>query len=245
MHAVAERLADDLSAGVLLNEPARSIEVAAERSVLVRTATHSIHAQHVIVAVPPTAYATVTFTPPLPEATVHAASGFSAGSVMKFLVRYDQPFWRDQDSGATRVWMEPSGLYVGEAGLDEHTPMLVAFLGGPSSHIWREMAAEQRRRALMERLVEAYGPRAASPTSFVERDWAADDWGGGGYWNVLLDPSITDAVDVLLQGAQGVTFASTELAAKFPGYIEGAINAGRVAASGVSELLAPDRSASA
>ena len=140
------------------------------------------------------------------------------------------------------MWLDPSGLYVGDASPDEDTSILVAFLGGPSSHTWRAMSADERRRLLLLRLVEAYGPQAGSPISFVERDWTPDDWGGGGYWNVLLDGSITDAVNVLLRGAPGVTFASTELAASFPGYIEGAINAGRAAAASVSELLIPHRS---
>ena len=242
MHAVAERLADDLVNGLLLNEPARSIEVTSQHSVAVRTDRRTVIAKHVVVAVPPTAYATMSFTPPLPSAVLHAAGGFRAGSVTKFLVRYDQPFWRDQQVGSTSMWLDPSGLYVGDASPDEDTSILVAFLGGPSSHTWRAMSADERRRLLLLRLVEAYGPQAGSPISFVERDWTPDDWGGGGYWNVLLDGSITDAVDVLLRGAPGVTFASTELAASFPGYIEGAINAGRAAAASVSELLIPHRS---
>ena len=125
--------------------------------------------------------------------------------------------------------------------MDEHASMLVAFIGGPATAAWRALSAAARRAAVLDRLVEAYGPEAATPVSFVERDWPPDEWGGGGYWNVLLDPEHLDAVDVLLEGAPGITFACTELAPTFPGYVEGAITAGQAAAARVAALVRAER----
>ena len=105
------------------------------------------------------------------------------------------------------------------------------------SEQWRSLGAAARRRTLLEHLVEAYGAEAAQPTSFVERDWCPDEWGGGGYWNVLVDGAQSDAVEVLRGGVSGITFASTELAPTFPGYVEGAITAGRDAAERVLRSL--------
>jgi monoamine oxidase len=234
VHGVAIDLAKRLTVHLL--SPVRAIEVA-DGSVVVRSEHRVVRAQHVVVAVPPSAHRTIAFHPPLAHFTTQAAAAFRPGSVIKFLVRYERPFWRRADIGATAVWLDPPGFYVGEASPDDDAHMLVGFLGGAATAAWWSMPAAGRRAAFLERLVEAYGPEAAEPVSFVERDWPPDDWGGGGYWNVLVDAAQPDAVAVLRAGAPGITFASTELAPSFPGYIEGAITAGLAAAERVQALL--------
>ncbi|MGE0000284.1 MAG: flavin monoamine oxidase family protein [Ilumatobacteraceae bacterium] len=234
IHGVAVDLAEQLTVHLL--SPVHSIEVADE-SVVVRSDHRVVRSQHVVVAVPPSAYRTITFEPPLARFTSQAAAAFRPGAVIKFLARYERPFWRRADIGATTMWLDPPGFYVGEASPDDDTFVLVGFLGGAATSVWWATTAAARRAAFVERLVEAYGPDAAEPISFVERDWAPDDWGAGGYWNVLVDPSQPDAVGVLRAGAPGITFASTELAPSFPGYIEGAITAGLAAAERVQALL--------
>ncbi len=83
-------------------------------------------------------------------------------------------------------------------------------------------------------LADALGPEALRPISWIARDWPPDDLGAGGYQSVLVDADARDAHDVLRQGLDRVAFASTEIAALFPGYIDGAIRAGRAAAADVT-----------
>ena len=235
LHAVAESLAATLQQPPLLASPVRAVEVG-EHTVSVITDDGTVAADHVVLAVPPSAVGSIALHPPLPARVQAAAAAFRPGSVMKFMLRYERAFWTDPEVGPTRAWLEPRGLYVGDATIDD-VPMLVGFLGGPASEQWRSLGAAARRRTLLDHLVEAYGPEAAHPTSFIERDWCPDDWGGGGYWNVLVDDSQRDAVEVLRGGVSGITFASTELAPTFPGYVEGAITAGREAAERVLRAL--------
>ncbi|CAN5579251.1 flavin monoamine oxidase family protein [soil metagenome] len=239
LHSVAEELAEALERPVLLGTPARAVRLSDDcTDVTVISDRRSIHAQHAVIAVPPTAYGSISFSPPLPAPVTAAAEAFRAGSVIKFLVRYAEPFWDHDEASATAVWLQPEGLYVGDASLNAGSSMLVAFLGGPATVQWRAMPKQTRRRALLDRLVEAYGTQASDPISFVERDWDADSWGGGGYWNVLVDATAHHAVGTLQRGAPGITFASTELSNRFPGYVEGAIMAGRAAATTVAALVA-------
>lgn len=235
LHAVAESVAATLHSAPLLATPARAVEVSG-RTVSVITDGGTIAADHVVLAVPPSALAGIAFSPPLPAPVAAAATAFRPGSVLKFLLRYELAFWANADVGPSRAWLEPRGLYVGDASIDD-VPMLVAFLGGPASETWRSLGAAARRRTLLEHLVEAYGPDAANPVSYVERDWCPDEWGSGGYWNVLADPARRDAVEVLRAGTSGLTFASTELAPSFPGYVEGAITAGDQAAERVLRAM--------
>jgi monoamine oxidase len=87
------------------------------------------------------------------------------------------------------------------------------------------------------RLQQALGPDAAEFLDFSIRDWTGDRWSGGAYSDLIVDVTARDAERTLLAGAPPVHFASSELSPSFPGYIEGAIVAGRIAAGKiVSEL---------
>jgi monoamine oxidase len=194
----------------------------------------TVHADQVLLAVPPAAVPHLDFVPPLPVALADTVRAYRAGDVFKFLVRYEHPFWRHDDIGHTRRFLHPIGLYCAEAGPSDDRATIVGFLGGRGAHEFQHMSADERRRLVLDRLVEAYGTEAATPVSFVERDWRPDRWGAGGYCNEIVDarqaPPHADAIGVLRAGAPGISFASTELADAFPGYIEGALRAGRAAA---------------
>lgn len=240
LHGLAVRLAEGLPHAPHLGCPIRAIRTGDDVTVVADG--HTWRARHVVLALPPTAVHRLGFTPPLPDATRHALAAFAPGSVYKFVVRYTDDVWHDRPGGSVTMWDDPAGLYVGDASLPG-APMLVAFLGGPACDAWRPLGEAGRRQRLLALLVDAYGPAAGEPVSFVERDWSPDEWGGGGYWNVLVDADHLDAVDVLRRGAAHITFASTELAPSFPGYVEGAITAGRAAAQRV--LAARSASATA
>lgn len=204
----------------------------------------SIQAREVLLAIPPAAVPHLQFDPPLPSAVAGVAGAYRAGDVFKFLVRYEHPFWRRDDLGPARRFLHPAGMYCAEAGPSDDRPTIVAFLGGRGAYELQQLSADERRRLVIERLVEGYGPEAASPVSFLERDWRPDRWGAGGYCNEIVDvtfaPPHVDALGLLRAGVPGISFASTELAPAFPGYIEGALRAGRAAAESILARVGPD-----
>ncbi|MDQ0321040.1 monoamine oxidase [Pararhizobium capsulatum DSM 1112] len=83
---------------------------------------------------------------------------------------------------------------------------------------------------VLSRLSDALGPEACKPLETILRDWTDDRWSGGGYSDVILDMAAYDAEDILRRGAGTIHFACSELSPFFPGYIEGAITAGRAVA---------------
>jgi monoamine oxidase len=204
----------------------------------------TIHAREVLLAIPPAAVPQLQFDPPLPTAVAGVAGAYRAGDVFKFLIRYERPFWRSDDLGPARRFLHPIGMYCAEAGPSDDRPTIVVFCGGRGAYELQQLTADERRQLVIERLVEGYGPEAASPVSFLERDWRPDRWGAGGYCNEIVDvafaPPHVDALGVLRTGVPGISFASTELAPEFPGYIEGALRAGRAAADRVLARLGTD-----
>jgi monoamine oxidase len=86
-------------------------------------------------------------------------------------------------------------------------------------------------RAAIGHVASVYGSEAFHPIDMLERDWPPDEWGGGGYCQFVPGSGAPTQVATLLGGSPGVTFAATELSDTFPGYIEGALHAGRRAAA--------------
>jgi len=249
LHGVAVGLADALGDRVHVATRVRTIRRSAS-SVEVFADGLLVDATDVVVAIPPAAIASIEFDPPLSEEVMASARAFRAGSVIKFLIGYDPSFSTSRSPvgdptadpiGSVRQWLEPAGLYTRSATTDADAPTLVAFLGGPAADRWCTWDAVRRRSALIDLLVEGYGPSAAHPLSFVERVWRPDELGGGGYCNLLVDTERLDAVDVLRRASDTephVVFACTELGPTFPGYVEGAITAGLAAADTVRQRAA-------
>lgn len=235
MHALAEQLAASLGDCVRLGAVVHRIN-RHPGGAAVHIDGDVVRCRHVVMAVPPTAAARLVFDPPLPDRLTAALASFRAGDVTKILVRYAQPFWHTRGLDGTVRFNDPCGLYVSDASAsDAHA--LVMFVGGPLAAAWRELGEEGRQQLAVQHLVQAFGEDAAQPIDVLVRDWPPDEWGGGGYCQFVTGLGEPVQIDALISGSDGVQFASTELAELFPGYIEGAVHAGRGAAQRTIDLL--------
>jgi len=234
LHSLATHLAGPLADALRLDCPVRAIHLH-DASVDVVALDQVWHAREVVVAAPPSAYAALGFTPPLPDDVADAAASFAPGAVVKYLLRYERPFWLDHGRNGIGQFLGPPGLYFADASLAD-TATLVGFVGGTTAVEWTRHSPTERRDAIVHHASAAFGQLALRPTSVLERVWTPDEWGAGGYSNVQTahSPRATDALAV---GLPLVTFASTELATRFPGYVEGAIVAGQAAAAQVLRRL--------
>ena len=159
---------------------------------------------------------------------LEAAAAFAPGTVVKFLLRYERAFWLDNGRNGIGQFLGPPGLYFADASVPD-VATLIGFVGGTTAVEWTRHSAAQRHDAIVHQAAVVFGEEALRPLSVIERLWVPDEWGGGGYSNVLTTHA-PNAADALATGLPLVTFASTELATRFPGYVEGAIVAGRAAA---------------
>ncbi|RWF60386.1 MAG: flavin monoamine oxidase family protein, partial [Mesorhizobium sp.] len=91
---------------------------------------------------------------------------------------------------------------------------------------------------------QALGAQAADFIDFSARDWTHDRWSGGAYSDLIIDVTARDAERVILAGVPHVHFAASEVSPSFPGYVEGAIVAGRIAAARIQSAIATKASGS-
>ena len=229
MHSLAEDLARDLGHRIRLATPVTQIHHAPD-GVRVATAVGVIEADAVVIATPPSLASRIAFSPPLAPPLSRALSAWESGAVIKVLLRYPRPFWRDSGLSGMVAWRAPSGLFAFETSKDAAHPMLTFFIGGPLALEMRRQGEAAARRETIERLVSALGPEAATFHDMLVRDWSHDEWSGGAYSDLIVDMDATDAEDILRNGAPRIVFASSELSPSFAGYVEGAIVAGRAAA---------------
>jgi len=229
MQSLAEDLAGDLGDRLRLNEPVIRIE-RRPSGVRVVSGSGAIEAREVLVALPPAMANKLDFQPALPADLMKALGVWESGAVVKILVRYPKPFWRERDLSGMVMWRDMPGLFACDASKDAGHAALVVFIGGPLALHCRKAGAEALRAEVTAKLVDALGPDAADVLDFSQRDWTDDRWSGGAYSDLIVDVTARDAERTILAGAPPVHFASSEVSPSFPAYVEGAIVAGRIAA---------------
>ena len=232
MHALADDLAAELGERVRLSTPTTRIERSAD-GVTVTIPAGKVEAHAAIVALPPSMAARLDYAPALPAPLAHALSVWRSGFVIKLHIRYARAFWLDRGLSGIVMFRDPAGLFACDTGTPER-PALTGFIGGPSALEWRGRGEQGIRDGFLAYLVEALGPEAAQPLDMLVRDWSYDQWSGGAYSDLIMDMGARDAEAVIAAGAPPLHFACSEISPEYPGYIEGAIVAGRMVARQMS-----------
>jgi monoamine oxidase len=233
--AIPPLLAADLEDAVLLERPVLAIEHGSG-GVVVHDADGGRHAASlVIVALPPALRERLRFEPPLPPSFSALAQRAPMGSMLKVLAVYPTAWWR------AKGW---SGLAVGdlpcvELTADSSPPsgrpgVLAAFVAGARV---RRLAPEHRRAAILADLVALWGEPAAAPEELIIQDWNAEPWTTGAFTSYLVPGAWTTVGAALREPVGPVLWAGTEVASRWPGYFEGAIEAGHAAAQAALPLL--------
>jgi monoamine oxidase len=242
--AVPPRLAVELQAlapgSLLLGRVVRAISQDS-LGVTVVDGTGQIHrARAVIVAVPPPQRLAIQFDPPLGAAHRALLQRSPMGAMIKVLASYGRPFWRDRGLNGLGIGDRPALELTADSGPPEGSPaVLASFVAGERALKLGALPEQQRRRILLDDLAAYWGPEAAEPLDLLEQDWNAEPFSGGAFTSFLTPGSWTGPAR-LAAGAQGgpgpadhgrVLWAGTEVAPRWPGYFEGAIEAGERAAT--------------
>lgn len=228
MHALAEDIAGGLGDRLRLRAPVSRIEWS-EAGAIVHAGDKAYAAVRLIVCVPPVMARRISYDPPVPDAIRAAFDAWGPGEVIKVFIRYAAPFWRARGLSGTVLWNAPHRLYACDASR-EGLSGLVMFVGGPHAREWHGRQEGEFTAFIRDRLVEAFGTEAAAIMEFSIRDWTDDAWSGGAYSDNVIDPNAVDAEAPLRAGFGPIRFAPSELSPSYPGYIEGAVAMGRLAA---------------
>jgi monoamine oxidase len=238
MHQVAVRLAAELGSAVVLEAPVRAISQDTA-GVLVSSDKGNWKCDYAIVAVPLPLSVRIAYQPVLPPERDILAQHMPMGSVIKYWVAYEKPFWRERGlNGMLQSDQPPSEFISGDMTPEEgHPGLLIGFIEGHNAMAWTGRPREDRKKLVVERLVSFLGPEAASPIDYEDQDWPADPWSRGCY-GASMTPGIMTTVGKVIRQPHGrIHWAGTETSTKWTGYIDGAIRSGERAAAEVLAKL--------
>jgi monoamine oxidase len=229
--SIARRMADDLGDAVRLNAPVRSISQRDDR-VVVDARDVTVSANHAVVTVPPALAAEIAFDPVLPDDRMTLYRKAIAGPESKTLIVYDEPFWRaDGFSGQSAEPGSASEVTL-DAGPSSGRPGVIgSFTFGAVASSVDALDPAERRRAVLDALTKRFGPRAASPTEFIETAWWKEEWTRGCSM-AHFPPGLLTRYGPLLREPFGrVHWAGTETSTTSHGAIDGAVRSGERAAA--------------
>ena len=244
MHQVAARVAAELGRAIVLQAPVRTISQDAG-GVLVNSDVGSWKCDYAIVAVPLPLSVRINYKPVLPPERDILAQHMPMGSVIKYWVAYEKPFWRERGlNGMLQSDQPPSEFISGDFTPAEGRPGLLAgFIEAHNAMAWTGRPMEERKKLVVERLVNFLGPEAAHPIDYEDQDWPADPWSRGCYGASMMPGVMTTVGKVIRQPHGRIHWAGTETSTKWMGYIDGAIRSGDRAAEEVLARLKSEKQA--
>jgi monoamine oxidase len=234
---LAVGLAERLGERVLFGAPVRQVEVRGGSLRLAADGTE-VAARRAILALPPPLCAAVEFDPPLPPARALLGQRMPHGWLIKCTAIYDEPFWRGEGlSGEAVSDTGPATLTFDNSPPGGSPGALVGFVGGADASRFVRRPEPERREALLAGFGRIFGPRAERPERYIEQDWAAEPWSGGGPVCNFAPGGWTTSGQALREPCGPIHWAGAETATVWCGYMDGAVRSGERAATEVIEAL--------
>lgn len=198
-----------------------------------------VEAAAVIVALPPRlARQDIAFSPPLPAplVAVMEATPTWMATALKWVAVYDSAFWRDAGRSGLALNLGGPLLEVHDASTpDGSTAALWGFLS--ADHTYRDVAFDARIESVFDHLGRLFGPEAADPAQYFERDWSSDPYTNDEV--VWLEDTLPYGHPALSEPLFDgrLVWAGTETDAVGAGHMEGAVRSGHRAAEQVRAAL--------
>ncbi|SNR47494.1 flavin monoamine oxidase family protein [Halorubrum vacuolatum] len=230
---LSQGLAEVLGDTVRMEEPVRRIERRDDGVTLVSD-TGRYDVSDAIVAVSPPLIERIEHEPPLPARRRALGQRMPMGGVVKCVVAYDEPFWRDD--GYSGVVLSADGVVTSFNDVsppDGNRGLLVGFIAGDDAFEWSDRSVTERREQVLEELRRYFGPQASEPLEYTDKAWSRTRWSTGGYNAVMTPGTLAACGDALREPVGRVRWAGSETAIEWPGFMEGAIRSGKRVANEV------------
>ena len=235
MGAIYRPIAAELGDAIHLSQPVRSIAQDAD-GVTVRSDDMLVRARRVIVAVPLAIASQIIYEPMLPVDRSFLHQRMPLGAVFKIALVYDEPFWRaDGLSGQSFAPGSPANLTIDSCTDTGRPGVLTVITEGPVARRIGQLTDAERKKAVVDAVAERFGDKARSPIDYVEQNWSAERYSGGGMIAHAPTGVLTQFGPALREPCGRIHWAGSESSAVMYGWVDGAIRSGERAATEVME----------
>lgn len=234
MQAICAALAQRLGESLHLATPLLAVEQDG-RGVELVTAGGRYRAAQVVLALPALLLARLGFSPALPGWFELGLRQLLPQVTLDAQLRYERPFWRERLPHVALPHCAGDCLLVEQAPVRASEGALRVRLSGELARRCLSLAVPARQALLLDTLGGLLGEPARTPVECLLHCWAdepflrcaAPFWPAGG-WSVQAP--------LLIRPLGRVHFAGADLALRWPGTLEGAVEAGERAAEEVLAL---------
>lgn len=230
MGAIYRPIAAEIGDALRLSQPVRSI-AQDDDGVTVRADDVVVRARRAVVAVPLAIASQITYEPMLPMDRSFLHQRMPLGAVFKIALVYDEPFWRaDGLSGQSFAPGSPANLTIDSCTDTARPGVLTVITEGPVARRVARLGANARRIVVLDAVARRFGDKARSPVDYVEQDWSAERYSGGGMISHAPPGVLTEFGPALREPCGRIHWAGSESSAVMSGFIDGAIRSGERAA---------------
>jgi monoamine oxidase len=238
---ISRKLAEPLGDALALEAPVRAVEQGSDaegEAVRVVTDRGDLTARFVIGALPPALAGRIDYSPALPVMRDQLTQRMPMGSVIKCIAAYEKPFWRLRgQSGEAFSEIGPISVTFDDSPHDGRQGALVGFMLGDAARHWSTANPEDRKRAALDCWRRVFGPAAAQPLAYVDKDWPAEEWSRGCYVGIMPPGVMSQCGEALRTPCGRIHWAGTETASEYAGYLDGAVESGERAAGEILTRL--------
>ncbi len=208
---------------IWLGNPVREIHTTPGKTFVRDAAGRIFDADDIVLAVPPSTWRSIQFTPPLPR-VLRPQMGVN----VKFLASVKRRFWRrsglapdsTSDGIVSMTWEGTDNQ-----GSDADGAALTAFSGGFPAERARQQWAAQGDEAYIAALSKIYPEFRENFVRGRFMNWPNERWTAAGY-SFPAPGQVTTVAPILHSGLGRLQFAGEHTCLKFVGYMEGALNSG-------------------
>ena len=187
----------------------------------------TVTARRVVLALPRALAAGIRFEPALPGDHVLLIHKIPAGTEVKTVAIYDEPFWREQGvSGASVATDDLIEITLDTTQPGHSSGVIGTYCAGPRARaLWR-LPERERRSLLLKTLATRLGPQAAQPIEIKEINWSEERWTRGCSCAHFAPGVLTQYGRLLREPVGRIHWAGTETATTSFGAMDGAVRSG-------------------
>lgn len=228
------------SSNIHLSSPVASIENHQSHVVVITTAGRTFTGRKCIISIPSTMYQELNISPPLPPSLQVVANNTILGDYNKAIVCYDRPWWRTPGyNGYFLSYCGPITL-ARDTSVDEKRHFsLTCFVNGQFGREWAKLPPHERRAQVLQQIAKIFAVDAEHevfrPIEMFDQIWKHEQYSRGALAPITALGHYTKFADVYGRSVGNIHFVGTEYAARWKGYMEGALNSGD---QGAQEVVA-------